>query len=126
MTWFHGSEHQLAVLRTGSSITENRAIARAFSHRPKAVSVEEDGRVRHTGTAPGYLYEVTETLTDDDIAPHPHPVNDARWEWLTRRPVRLRLLERTEVRPDDVLTADELARPRQRVADSGQSGSALL
>jgi hypothetical protein len=129
MPWYHGSQQQLSVLRPGSSITQNRTIARAFSHRPSAVSQEiVDGRlvVKHNGTTPGYLYEVIDEIGPDDIYPHPHPINETEWEWLTRRELRVRLVERTVPRPEEMLTAEEVAERRRRLAEYGQSGSGIL
>ena len=96
--WYHGSQQPLTTLRAGSSITHHIAVARAFSHRPSLVSQAGDGTVKHDGTTPGYLHVVAEEIRPEDIYPHPHPVNAARWEWLTRRAVRVQLLERTAVR----------------------------
>lgn len=129
MTWYHGSQEELTVLRVGSSITENRTIARVFSHRPSHVSASDDGgsvEIKHTGTTPGYLYEVIDEVGPDDIYPEPHPINASKWEWLTTRELRIRLLAQTVPRPEEVLTAEELADLQRRVAESGQSGSAVL
>ncbi|GLV54119.1 hypothetical protein KDH_09680 [Dictyobacter sp. S3.2.2.5] len=35
-TWYHGSQQELTTLRIGSSITQEKAIARVFSHRPSS------------------------------------------------------------------------------------------
>ena len=58
-TWYHGSQQRLTRLRAGSSITQNRPVAKAFS-RPSLVSMSasEEGKewsVRHNGATPGYL-----------------------------------------------------------------------
>ena len=34
LRWYHGSQQELTKLRVGSSITQNRNVAKAFSHRP--------------------------------------------------------------------------------------------
>ena len=60
----------------------------------RKVSWSDGGQLKHSGTAPGYLYEVAESLREIDIYPHPHPVNASKWEWLTTRELRVRLLER--------------------------------
>ena len=62
-TWYHGSQQRLARLRAGSSVTQKRDVAKAFSHRPSLVSMSqseegEEWRVRHDGATPGYLYVV--------------------------------------------------------------------
>ena len=83
--WYHGSQRRLTTLRAESSITQDRAVARAFSHRPSLVSQLENGTVKHDGTTPGYLYAVAEEVRPADVYPHPHPVNAGRWEWLTTK-----------------------------------------
>ena len=39
--WYHGSPEDLTELATGSTITPNRALARAFSHKPTLVCLEQ-------------------------------------------------------------------------------------
>ena len=64
-TWYHGSQQRLTLLRAGSSITQNRDVAKAFSHRPSKVAMSyggdgepgiHDWKVRHDGVMPGFLY----------------------------------------------------------------------
>lgn len=50
--WYHGSQQDLLALRVGSSITQEKAIARAFSHRPSLLSIADDGSVKHDGVTP--------------------------------------------------------------------------
>lgn len=78
MPWYHGSQQQLSAVRVGSSITQNRTIGRAFSHRPSTVSqgkVHGQLIVEHDDTTPSYLYGVVDEIGPDDIDPHPYPVN---------------------------------------------------
>jgi len=123
--WYHGSQQRLATLRVGSSVTQKCPIARAFSHRPSIVSMEDDGTVRHDGLQPGYLYRVVEEVRPDDVYPHPHPSNASRWEWLTARELRLELLEETRVREEDILTAEARAHVLQQHAAAGDGQSQL-
>lgn len=124
MGWYHGSQAELSTLRVGGSITQNQAIARAFSHRPSLVSVDEViGLVKHDGTAQGFLYEIDEPVHPSDIYPHPHPINDTRWEWLTTRELRLRLIEQRAPRPDERLSDEDLMELRRRQAVTGKTGS---
>lgn len=118
--WYHGSQQTLTALRAGSSITQNISVARAFSHRPSLVSQFEDGAVKHDGVAPGYLYVVAEPLQDNDIYPHPHPVNESHWEWLTRRELRVQLVELTRVQDDERLSTDEIAELRRKQIAVGE------
>jgi hypothetical protein len=107
--WYHGSPKRLSRLRTGSTITRNRELAEIFSHKPTLVSVEEDGRIRHNGVMRGYLYVIDEGICSDDVEPHPRTTMAPGEEWLTRRPLRLRLVGETELSDKNRLSDDEVA-----------------
>ena len=117
--WYHGSPQPLTVLRTGSSITRNGDLARAFSHRPSLLSLSDDGTVKHDGTAAGYLYLVAEEVSPEDVSLHPHPANAARWEWLTQRELRVLLVKETQVRERDRLSDEEIAALRRKQQEHG-------
>jgi hypothetical protein len=97
-TWYHGSPIMLEVLATGSSITRNKELAIAFSHKPSQLGVSDDGIIHHNGEYNGYLYEIAELVSLEDIYIHPDILivnpNDS-WEWLTKRPFRLKLIQET-------------------------------
>ena len=78
LTWYHDSQQKLTTLRVGSSITQDRNVAKAFSHRPSLLTMSDDGTVKHDGVTPGYLYTVVDEIGPDDVYPHPHPVNTTR------------------------------------------------
>lgn len=118
--WYHGSQQRLTVLRPGSSIAQNRTIARFFSHRPVILSQYDDGTIKHNGTTPGFLFVIDEEISAKDVYPHPHPVNASHWEWLTTRELKLRLLEETQVRQDEFLTEEEIAELLRRQERVGQ------
>ena len=118
--WYHGSDQELTSLRTGSSITQNRDLARIFSHKPSLVGQSASGRIQHNGQRPGFLYQIAEDVVPDDIYPHPHPVNASHWEWLTKRELVVQLLEITQVRADELFTDEEIARIRQRQQQQGE------
>lgn len=99
----------LTVLAAGSTITQHRELARVFSHKPDVVCWEDDGRLRHTRMVPGYLYVVDEAVSIEDLVPHPRSTMPTGAEWLTQRPLRLRLLSRTAVRLEEVLSTADLA-----------------
>ncbi len=127
LTWYHGSDQALTKLRAGSSITQNRDVAKAFSHRPSLVSLSDEGEslpdkcnVKHDGVAPGYLYAVSDEIGPDDVRPHSHPANAARWEWLTNRELRLELIEQTTVTSRERLTDEEIAALRQKQKKRGE------
>ena len=96
--WYHGSPLLLEILATGSSITRNRELAIAFSHKPTRLEVADDGMISHNGKQNGYMYEIAEPVSLEDIHVHPKvkaiAPNDL-WEWLTKRPFRLKLIQET-------------------------------
>jgi hypothetical protein len=113
-TWYRGSQRVLESIRSGSSITQHVAIARAF-HRPGLVGSSGPEDVQHDGSSPGHLYAVDEKV-------RPHPVNAGRWEWPVRREMRVRLVGRTEVQERERLTSAHLAELRRAPADrAGQA-----
>ena len=120
LTWYHGSQQELTKLRVGSSITQNRNVAKAFSHRPSLVSMSDGGEVKHNGVTSGYLYVVSDEIDPRDVHPHPHPANAARWEWLTNRELKLELIEQTIVTDRECLTDEEIAEIRQKQKKRGE------
>ncbi len=127
LNWYHGSQEKLKNLQAGSSITQNRDVAKAFSHRPSLVSMSEgigsmsgNFNVKHNGVTPGYLYAVAEEIGPRDVRPHPHPVNSSRWEWLTNRELKLKLIARTTVPERETLTEEETAEIRRKQTEKGE------
>lgn len=107
--WYHGSPLPLDVLAEGSTITRSRTVAEAFSHKPTCVGIEESGgvlEVCHNGTQRGYLYVIEEAVAQADVRPHPESSYAAGGlEWLTNRPLRVKLVAELPVaappcRPD--------------------------
>ena len=120
LTWYHGSQQKLTTLRIGSSITQDKTVAKAFSHRPSMLSMSEGGRIKHDGVTPGYLYTVADEIGPDDIHPHPHPVNATRWEWLTNRELKLKLIEQTILTDEERLTDQEIAEIKRKQEERGE------
>ena len=120
LTWYHGSQQKLTTLRVGSSITQNRSVAKGFSHRPSLLAQSEGGAVKHDGVTPGYLYIVADKIGPEDVDPHPHPVNVTRWEWLTNRELMLKLVEQTVVTDEERLTDPEIAEMKQKQEERGE------
>jgi hypothetical protein len=118
-TWYHGSPHRLSFLRSGSTITQKRELARVFSHNPTIVSVTDEGEIKHNGTSRGYLYVVAEAVFPKDVVPHPYSTMEPEDEWVTTRDLALHLLSPTELDPAEQLTDEELARLLQQ---SGRGG----
>ncbi|RIK31035.1 MAG: hypothetical protein DCC55_36855 [Chloroflexi bacterium] len=110
--WYHGSPTKLTSLRTGSTITQDRELARIFSHKPGLVSQDVDGAgkliLKHNGTQPGYLYRLVEPIGPADIEPHPASTMAAGQEWLTRCELQVELVEPTIIDPAEVLSIAEV------------------
>ncbi len=118
--WCHDSDQMLTTLRIGSSITQHRSIAKAFSHQPSLLLQFNRGRIRHNGETPGCLYTVAEEVRPDDVRPHPHPVNADRWDWLTERELKLELVGKTVVTAAERLTDEEIAETRRKQNERGE------
>lgn len=116
IAWYHGSPAALYRLAAGSTVTPERDLARVFAHKPGLVELRDDGVLRHNGSQPGYLY-VVEGLARNDLQPHPRSTMPGH-EWLTRRELPLRLLERTDMQPQEMLTPAEEHRLRQTAVHS--------
>ncbi len=107
--WYHGSPRELSRLRDGSTITQNRKLAEVFSHKPTLVCVEDDGRIRHNGVWTGYLYAIDEEISSEDVIQHPRTTMAQGEEWLTRRPLRLRLLGEVHLSEQERMSENESA-----------------
>jgi hypothetical protein len=93
-TWYHGSPLELETLRAGSTITQQRELARVFAHKPAVVALDGQPGVynlQHNGVEPGLLYAV-EGVRPEDVSPHPRSSMPAGLENLTHRDLPLRLL----------------------------------
>lgn len=92
--WYHGSDKLFSELAAGSTITQWRELAEAFSHQPGWLSYDDDGRISHNGTKPGYLYVIDEPVAvGEDIYQHPRTAMDRNAEFLTKRPLRVKLVK---------------------------------
>jgi len=105
--WFHGSPARLSIIRSGSTITRNRTLAIAFSHKPTRVHIEvmeNDESVLRTvtlkqdGTRKGYLYRVILDNSENDTMEDPESVMFPGDEVLTTRELRVELLEEVTVK----------------------------
>ena len=120
LTWYHGSQQELTTLRVGSLITQNRNVAKGFSHSPSLLTQFEGGTVKHDGATSGYLYTVADEIGPDDVHPHPHPVNATRWEWLTNRELKLKLIGQTIVTDEERLTDQEIVEMKRKQEERGE------
>jgi len=96
--WYHGSDKVFSVLKTGSTITQWRELAEAFSHKPDMLEYEDDGTITHNGTAKGYLYIIDEPVeVGKNVYQHPRTTMDESTEFLTKRPLRVRIISELPV-----------------------------
>lgn len=92
--WYHGSNVIFSELRKGSTITQWCALAEAFSHKPTILSYDDNGIISHNGVAKGYLYIIDEEIEIGiDIYQHPRTTMDKDTEFLTKRPLAVRLVK---------------------------------
>lgn len=93
-TWYHGSNLKFSELKQGSTITQWRELAEAFSHQPTMLSYDDNGVINHNGLQKGYLYIIDEKIEiGKDIYQHPKTTMDKNAEFLTKRPLAVRLIE---------------------------------
>lgn len=96
--WYHGSNLMLTELRTGSTITQWRALAEAFSTKPTMLGYDTfDSPIFHNGTEKGYLYVIDEPVAvGEGVYQHPRTTMDPGVEFLTERRLKLRLIKDNE------------------------------
>jgi hypothetical protein len=92
-TWYHGSNMVFTELFEGSTVTQWKELAEAFSHQPERLSYDDNGVISHNGTEKGYLYIIDENvLVDKDVYQHPRSVMDKNAEFLTNRPLKVKMI----------------------------------
>lgn len=97
-TWYHGSNKRFEILREGSTITQWKELAEAFSHQPSGLGYDDDGVIWHNGTEKGYLYIIDEPIIiGEDVYQHPTTTMDLNAEFLTKRPLKVRFIEELEI-----------------------------
>lgn len=100
--WYHGSDKQFDVLQEGSTITQWQELAEAFSHQPNTLGYDDNGEIFHNGMEHGYLYIIDEPITIDiDIYQHPRTTMDVNAEFLTKRPLKVKLIKEIEAKEDN-------------------------
>lgn len=91
--WYHGSNMIFSELKTNNTITHRKELAEAFSHKPSGLGYDDDGVIRHNGTEKGYLYIIDEPVVIGvDIYQHPRTTMDENAEFLTKRPLKVRMI----------------------------------
>ncbi len=95
--WYHGSNVFFAELKAGSTITQWRELAEAFSHKPGALGYDDDGLNSHNGTEKGYLYIIDEWIDiQKDIYQHPGTTMDQNAGFITKRPLKVKMIRECE------------------------------
>ena len=95
--WYHGSNVFFTELKAGSTITQWRELAEAFSHKPGALGYDDDGLNSHNGTEKGYLYIIDEWIDiQKDIYQHPGTTMDQNAEFITKRPLKVKMIRECE------------------------------
>lgn len=92
-SWYHGSNIKFDTLLPGSTITQWRELAEAFSHQPTGLSYGDDKVIQHNGIQPGFLYIIDEPIVPgEDIYIHPRTTMEPGHEWLTVRPLKVKCI----------------------------------
>lgn len=92
--WYHGSNRKFKVLRKGSTVTQWKQLAEAFSHKPQILEYDENGIITHNGKKKGYLYVIDEPIIIGvDIYQHPNTVMDKNAEFVTARRLKVKMIE---------------------------------
>ena len=91
--WYHGSNKIFSELRTNSTITQWKELAEAFSHQPSGLGYDDHGVISHNGTEKGFLYIIDEPIVvGEDICQHPRTTMDENAEFLTKKPLKVKLI----------------------------------
>lgn len=91
--WYHGSDKIFSELRTNSTITQWKELAEAFSYQPSRLSYDDNGKITHNGVEKGYSYIIDEPIAVGvDIYQHPKTSMDENAEFLTRRPLKVKMI----------------------------------
>ena len=106
--WYHGTPLELTTLLKGSTITQDRHLAKVFSHKPAIVSIQDDGTIHHNGTQPGLLYHIAEAISSNDVYPHPHSSMAPGLEWLTKQELQIELIGPVKILEEELSTPSEM------------------
>ena len=109
--WYFGSPFVVDSIRPGSTITQDRDVARILSHKPALLSVSKNGgiaRIKHNGELPGRLYQIAEPVGPGDVKSHPTSALKKGEEWLTTKELRVELIAPTQLMQEELLSAKEV------------------
>jgi len=92
--WYHGSNKAFEILEEGSTITQWKELAEAFSHKPTILAIDDDNSIFHNGKEYGYLYIVDEPIEIDiDVYAHPNTTMGKGLEFLTKRKIKVKMVK---------------------------------
>jgi hypothetical protein len=92
--WYHGSNKRFEVLKKGSTITQWKELAEAFSHKPTYLEYDDTHKICHNGAEKGYLYVIDEAIImDKDVCVHPASTMEKNMEFLTKRDLKIKLIQ---------------------------------
>lgn len=116
--WFHGSPLELKELLVESTITQDRELARIFSHKPSIVAEDDSGKKYHNGKLVGHIYQIDEIVNKDDVYPHPNSSMKPGEEWLIRRSLRVKKISTTVPNSEEILSDEEEAALLNRITEN--------
>jgi hypothetical protein len=91
--WYHGSNKVFEILEEGSTITQWKELAEAFSHKPTILAIDDDNSIFHNGKEYGYLYIVDESIEIGiDIYAHPNTTMGKDLEFITKRKLKVKMI----------------------------------
>lgn len=92
-TWYHGSNERFSELKAGSTITQWKELAESFAHKPTTLEYDDNGVISHNGKEKGFLYVIDEpVMIGEDVCKHPRSTMDENAEFLTKRPLRVKIV----------------------------------
>ncbi len=90
---YHGSNIKFDTLIPGSTITQWRELAEAFSHQPTSLLYGDDKVIHHNGIQPGFLFIIDElVVSGEDIYMHPRTTMESGHEWLTVKSLKVKFI----------------------------------
>jgi len=116
----HGTMVHPLSLRFSEKGARSHRVANWQWHFPTVVSISDDGKIKHDGRAPGFLYCIAEDIGPRDIHPHPHSSIEYGKEWLTDRDLKVVLLCPTCVLEKEMLTEKEVNDLRTKACSMNQ------
>ena len=101
--WYHGSNKIFEILEEGSTITQWKELAEAFSHKPTLLAIDDDNSIFHNGKEYGYLYIVDEPIKIGiDIYAHPKTTMGEGLEFLTKRKIKVKMIAHVGLPNEDI------------------------